>query len=115
MGTGRSRVVEHLGIDRFLTLGVSTGGAYALAVASQSSPVIGSVVCGGVSDMRWAEGKAMNVCCHAFWNARDREEALAIGVKTFGEHGEMVLPPYGPIGADAPDSALYATPEFLAW
>ena len=108
-------VVDHLGIDRFLTLGMSTGGAYALALASGSSRVIGVIACGAVSDMRWAEGKAMNACCHAFWNARNREEALAIGLETFGERGEKVLPPHGPIGADAPDAALYATSDFLAY
>lgn len=107
-------VADRLGIDRFLTFGVSTGGAYALALASHSSRVIGAVACCAVSDMRWAEGKAMNVCCHAFWNARDREDACAIGVETFGEHGERLLPPLGPISADAPDAALFATSDFLA-
>ena len=53
-------VVDHLGIDRFVTFGVSTGGAYALALAAASPRVIGSVACCAVSDMRWAEGKAMN-------------------------------------------------------
>lgn len=47
-------VLDHLGIDRFLTLGMSTGGAYAIALASHSSRVIGAVACGAVSDMRWA-------------------------------------------------------------
>jgi pimeloyl-ACP methyl ester carboxylesterase len=107
-------VADRLDIDRFLAFGVSTGGAYALALASRSSRVIGAVACCAVSDMRWAEGKAMNVCCHAFWNARDRDDACAIGVDTFGQHGERLLPPLGPIGADAPDAALFATSDIQA-
>src|SRR5262245_41666461 len=47
-------VVDHLGVDRFVTVGVSTGGAYALALASQSPRVIGAVACCAVSDMRWS-------------------------------------------------------------
>ena len=108
-------VLDSLGIDQFLALGASTGGAYALALASRSSRVIGAVACCAVSDMRWVEGKAMNVCCHAFWNARDRDDARAIAVELFGEHGENLLPPRGPAGLDAADAALFATPDFLAW
>jgi pimeloyl-ACP methyl ester carboxylesterase len=108
-------VIDHLGIDRFLALGASTGGAYALALASQSPRVIGAIACCAVSDMRWEEGRAMNVCCHPFWNARDRDEAHAIGLEVFGAHGENVVPPRGPAGLDAADTALFATPDFLAW
>jgi pimeloyl-ACP methyl ester carboxylesterase len=108
-------VLDHLGIDRCLTVGVSTGGAYALALAARTSRVMGVVACGAVSDMRWMEGKAMNVSCHPVWSARDRDEAHVIARELFGEHGERVLPPHGPMGADPADAALFATPEFLAW
>jgi pimeloyl-ACP methyl ester carboxylesterase len=108
-------VLDHLGIDQCLALGFSTGGAYALALAACSTRVIGVAACGAVSDMGWTEGKAMNVSCHPVWSTRDRQEALAIGRELFGEHGEKVLPPLGPPGADAPDTALFVTPEFLAW
>ena len=99
-------VLDHLGIDRFVVVGLSTGGAYALALASLTSRVIGAVACCAVSDMRWADGKAMNVSCHPVWNARDRHEAVGIVTAMFGEHGENLLPPLGPPGADPSDSAL---------
>jgi pimeloyl-ACP methyl ester carboxylesterase len=108
-------VLDHLGIDQCLALGVSTGGAYALALAAHSSRVIGAIACCAVSDMGWAEGKAMNVSCHPVWNARDRDDAHAIAVGLFGEHGENLLPPRGPAAADAADAALFATADFLAW
>lgn len=108
-------VVDHLGIDRFAVVGMSTGGAYALALAAHTSRAIAAMACGALSDMRWPEGKAMNVGCHAVWNARNREEALAIAAVVLGRHGEQLIPPAGPAGLDAPDTALFATPAFLAW
>jgi pimeloyl-ACP methyl ester carboxylesterase len=108
-------VLDHLGIDRLLVIGVSTGGAYALALAASSPRVIGAVACCAVSDMQWAEGKAMNVCCHPMWNARSRDEAIDIAISQFGEHGENVLPPLGPIAADPSDAAFFADPHYLAW
>jgi pimeloyl-ACP methyl ester carboxylesterase len=108
-------VVDHLGIDRFVALGASTGGAYALALASQSSRVMGAVACCAVSDMRWAEGRAMNASCHPVWNARDRAHAFEIVADAFGEHGHKLLPPHGPVGSDPSDAVLYATSDFLAW
>lgn len=108
-------VVDCLGIDRFVAAGVSTGGAYALALAARSPRVIGAIPCCAVSDMRWAEGKAMNVDCHPVWNARSRDEALEIGTAMFGPRGENLLPPIGPVFLDPPDIALAASPAFLSW
>ena len=107
-------VLDRLGIDEFYTVGCSTGGAYALALAASSPRVIGAVACCAVSDMSWAEGKAMNVCRHVFWNARDRDESRAIALEVYGEHGEKMVPPLGPPGTDASDAAYVTTPRFLA-
>jgi pimeloyl-ACP methyl ester carboxylesterase len=40
-------VLDHLGIDRFVAVGASTGGAYALALAASSDRVIAAVACCG--------------------------------------------------------------------
>jgi pimeloyl-ACP methyl ester carboxylesterase len=108
-------VVDRLGIDSFAAVGLSTGGAYALALASTSPRVIAAVACCAVSDMRWAEGKAMNVCCHPVWSAGNRDEALAITTTLFGERGANVLPPLGPAGLDPSDQALFRQPAVLSW
>ena len=53
-------VADALGIDRFVTVGISTGGAYTLALAALAPDrVIATVACCALTDMRWAEGKAM--------------------------------------------------------
>lgn len=109
-------VLDHLGIDQCVAVGGSTGGAYALALAAHSPRVIGAVACCAVSDMRWPEGKAMNVSCHAFWNEPERDKACRMAVEVFGPLGENLVPPRGPVGADASDAALIATSGFLsAW
>ena len=52
-------VADHLGIERFVAVGVSTGGAYSLALAANAPDrVLGVVACCALTDMRWAEGKA---------------------------------------------------------
>jgi pimeloyl-ACP methyl ester carboxylesterase len=106
-------VADHLGIGRFVTVGCSTGGAYALALAALSDRVIGTVACCAVSDMRWAEGKAMNVACHPFWNVSDRGTALALAAETFGEGGHKISMPAAEAMAES-DMAMFADPEFLA-
>jgi len=104
-------VADHLGIDRFITVGCSTGGAYALALASRSDRVIGTVACCAVSDMRWAEGKAMNVCCHPVWNAPDRKAALAVTTVLFGEDGSQM--DVEGTGLAETDKAMFRDPEYF--
>lgn len=113
-------VADHLNIDRFVSVGCSTGGAYALALAARSDRVISAVACCAVTDMRWAEGKAMNVSCHPVWNAPDREAALAVTAGLFGEDGSKIeggskIEVYGGGGLAEADQALFADPEYLRY
>jgi pimeloyl-ACP methyl ester carboxylesterase len=87
-------VTDHLGIDRFVTVGVSTGGAYALAAAALAPDrVVGVVACCSMTDMRWPEGRATmsRPHAHAVWDAPDRPAALAAAVDAHGEDGSKLI------------------------
>jgi pimeloyl-ACP methyl ester carboxylesterase len=87
-------VADQLGIERFLAVGVSTGGAYALALAAQAPDrVRGVVACCALADMRWSEGKAMMNAAGtaALWGAPDRETASAIAADLLGADGRKMF------------------------
>ena len=111
-------VVDHLGIDRFAAVGVSTGGAYALALAAKSERVRGVVACCALTDMRWAEGKALMTRgggqIAELWSARDRVTALAIATDTFGADGSKLMTQAGGPALPPADLALLTNPEWLA-
>ena len=87
-------VVDHLALDRFATVGVSTGGAYALALAAIAPDrVRGVVACGAMTDMSWAPGRATMSPphVHAVWDAPDRDAAIAAAIDAYGENGHKML------------------------
>jgi pimeloyl-ACP methyl ester carboxylesterase len=87
-------IADHIGIDDFVTVGVSTGGAYALAVAALApGRVLGVVACCAMTDMRWPPGRATmsGPHVHAVWDASDRDAALAAAVEAYGENGSKLL------------------------
>jgi pimeloyl-ACP methyl ester carboxylesterase len=52
-------VADELGIDKFIAIGVSTGGAYALALAALlPDRVLAAVACCSMTDMRFEEGQS---------------------------------------------------------
>jgi pimeloyl-ACP methyl ester carboxylesterase len=110
-------VADALGIDRFVTVGVSTGGAYALALAAMAPDrVIATVACCALTDMRWAEGKAMmpGPPTEGVWNAPDRDTAMQIVIDTFGEDGSLMFSPdSGAPPLPPADLALFADPAWL--
>jgi|SRR6516225_8426465 pimeloyl-ACP methyl ester carboxylesterase len=110
-------VADQLGLPRFALVGVSTGGAYALAVAAQApARVLGVLACCALTDMRWPEGKAMmsGAGVVEIWRAADRAAALAIATDVFGSDGsKMLTSAAGPDLAPA-DQALLRDPAFLS-
>ena len=109
-------VADRLGIERFVTVGVSTGGAYALALAALAPDrVLGVVACCSMTDMRWPEGRATmsRPHAHAVWDAPDRTAALAAAVDAHGENGSKLVGG-GMDEALAPsDLALFQDPVWM--
>jgi pimeloyl-ACP methyl ester carboxylesterase len=109
-------VADHLGIGQFAAVGISTGGAFALALAALAPErVLGVVACCSMTDMRWPEGRATmsRPHTHAVWEAPDRPAALAAAVDAHGENGSKMRGG-GTAPALAPsDLALFRDPEWM--
>jgi pimeloyl-ACP methyl ester carboxylesterase len=110
-------VLDVLGIERCAVAGISTGGAYALALAAAAPDrVTGVIACCALTDMRWPEGRARQLpLMGGIWDAPDREAALAVAVGQFGADGSKLFTP----PADAPplppaDLALLTDPAWGA-
>jgi pimeloyl-ACP methyl ester carboxylesterase len=110
-------VADQLRIGRFVAVGESTGGAYALALGALAPDrVLGVVACCAMTDMRWAPARAAmsRAHCHAVWDAPDRESAVAAAVAAHGEQGSKMLDG-GMNAALAPsDAALFRDAEWMA-
>src|SRR5262249_4113118 len=111
-------VADHLGLERFIAVGVSTGGAYALALAANApARVLGVIACCALTDMRWAEGKAAvdTEGVTRVWNAPDRATAIARIESLFGPDGsKMFASAAGPNTLPPADLALMSDPAFMA-
>ncbi len=110
-------VVDQLSLSRFATVGVSTGGAYALAHASLApGRVFGVVACCSMTDMRWAPGRATMSPnhAHAVWDAPDRASAIAAAVDAHGENGSKMLGGGMEAALAESDKALFADHEWMA-
>lgn len=117
-------VADALGLDTFAVVGVSTGGAYALALAALAPERVTAVVaCCALTDMTWAEGRAMMpaTAVRDLWDAPDRAAALAAAAEAFGEDGSRFLANPGGDGDDdddlpalpAADLAVLSDPAWL--
>jgi pimeloyl-ACP methyl ester carboxylesterase len=110
-------VADHLSAERFVAVGVSTGGAYSLALAAALPRVLGVVACCAVTDMRWPEGRRSmdKPGTGDLWAAPNREAALALATEIFGADGSKMLAPGGAIQELPPaDLALMSDPQWLA-
>ena len=105
-------VADAVDAPRFIAVGVSTGGGYALALAAKvPARVIGVVACCALTDMRWGEGKAMMTApaVAGIWNAPNRD-AVVCWLKVVGskEGQEAFNPLKGSICARTDcDAALF--------
>ena len=87
-------VADALGVQRFLAVGVSTGGAYALALAALAPDrVRGVVTCCAMSDMRHQPSRdtMSKLHCHDVWNAVDRTAAIEAARAGFGDDGSQLM------------------------
>jgi pimeloyl-ACP methyl ester carboxylesterase len=109
-------LADHLGLNRFLVVGCSTGGAYALALAAASPRVAGAVACCALTDMRWREGREMMPdATTVVWNAPSREAALAAAEDLMGADGSKMMAALPPGDFLPPsDMALMMAPESVA-
>jgi pimeloyl-ACP methyl ester carboxylesterase len=110
-------VADHLDLDRFVAVGVSTGGSYALALAALvPDRVLGAVACCAITDMRHEPARATMSAPHALavWDAPDRDAAIAAATEAHGEGGSK-LTGGGMDAALAPsDLALFHDPTWMA-
>jgi pimeloyl-ACP methyl ester carboxylesterase len=109
-------VADHLGIDRFATVGVSTGGVYALATAAVAPERVTAVVpCCAMTDMRFEPARSTMSAPHTLsvWAAPDRESAIAAATDSHGLHGEKLTD--GGVRAILSDNdrLLFADPAWM--
>jgi pimeloyl-ACP methyl ester carboxylesterase len=110
-------VLDYLDIDQFFTVGVSTGGAYALALAAlEPDRVLGVIACCALTDMRWEAARAKMSGPHALdvWDAPDRERAMAAALASHGADGSKMFESAGDVQLAASDLAVLGDPEWLA-
>ncbi len=110
-------VADQLSLGRFVTVGVSTGGAYALALAALAPDrVLGVVACCSMTDMSWAPGRATmsQPHAHAVWDATDRDAAIAAAVEAHGVNGSKMLGGGMDAGLADSDRELFADGDWMA-
>jgi pimeloyl-ACP methyl ester carboxylesterase len=109
-------VAEALSIDRFATVGCSTGGSYALAAAAVvPDRVLAVVACCSMTDMSWLPGRATmsQPHAHAVWDAPDRDAAIAAAVEAHGENGSKMLGGGMAPGLGGFDNDIFADPVWM--
>jgi pimeloyl-ACP methyl ester carboxylesterase len=112
-------VLDALGVEHCVAVGVSTGGAYALALAAADPErVTGVIACCALTDMRWPEGRRLqeDLMTTGLWDAPDRDAAIAIAIDVAGEDGSKMFDPSQSDGPELPpaDMALFSDPAWLA-
>ncbi len=110
-------VADRLSLGRFMTVGVSTGGAYAIALAALAPDrVSGVVACCSVTDMSWPLGRATMspLHAHAVWDATDRDAAIAAAVEAHGVNGSKMIGGGMEAALADSDKELFADSDWMA-
>lgn len=118
-------LADYLGLDTFYAVGVSTGGAYALATAAIAPErVAGVLACCALTDMRDEAARVAMTGSGAIadiWNSTTRDEAMDFAIDQFGADGSKIFNQAasagdgaGAVGLAAADLAMFADPAFLA-
>jgi pimeloyl-ACP methyl ester carboxylesterase len=111
-------VLDHLGVDRFVAVGTSTGGAYALAVAALAPDRVDAVVaCCAVTDMRFTPARDTMSRPHALdvWEAEDRDRAMAAAIASHGVDGTKIIESADGPALPASDMAMLQQPWGRHW
>jgi pimeloyl-ACP methyl ester carboxylesterase len=111
-------VAHHFDLETFYAVGVSTGGAYALALAALApARVSGVVACCAMTDMSFPPARAaMPVGASDLWDAPNRAAAMEAAIGHFGLDGSKMLDVDEGAPALAPaDMALLADPKYLEY
>jgi pimeloyl-ACP methyl ester carboxylesterase len=115
-------LINHLDLRRFFSVGCSTGGAYALALAALEPDLVEAcVACCALTDMRWSEGRAMmtgpsamGVLIGGIWDAPDRGTALERTAELLGADGSGLLAQTPETPFPPADIAFLTDPATLA-
>jgi pimeloyl-ACP methyl ester carboxylesterase len=111
-------VADHVGIGSFVTVGLSTGGAYALALAARAPErVRGVLLCGAMTDMRDQDARATMSRPHALavWDAPDRDAAIAAATEAHGIDGSKIVSSNEGPPLPASDQAMLRSSWGRAW
>lgn len=109
-------LADHLELDSFYIVGVSTGGAYALSTAAIAPDrVRGVIACCALTDMRDEEAKKTMIegAIADIWNSTSRDDAIAVAENQFGSDGTKMLDAAGENPLAEADMAMFADPAFL--
>ena len=111
-------VAGYLGVGTFYAIGLSTGGAYALALAALApQQVLGVLACCAMTDMRNEEARSTMSRPHALavWDAPDRDAAIVAAVESHGIDGSKIVSSNEGPPLAASDRAMLMAPWGRAW
>lgn len=103
-------VMDALGIDKFATVGHSTGGSYAAAIAALAPERVTAVLLScAIGDMSWPANKELLTVGQAdhIWDAASREDAVRLATDFWGEDGmKQVNDGLARLGEEGADDGL---------